>query len=91
MTATTLTTEMLAMLSKINDNISDVKERLTRLESQNFSENIMLVNQRMDREREARMALEARFEKLERRMAPFILGASILVVVIVDVAFRSIF
>jgi hypothetical protein len=69
--------ELMEILTKINSNISEVKERLAGLEAQDHSNSIRTVMLEVEKEREHRIKLEIELANIKTKLAPLIAAISI--------------
>lgn len=69
--------ELMDILNRINDNINDVKQRLSRIEGQDHSVSIRSLQQEIEKERDERIKLQVQLESVKTRLAPIIVGISL--------------
>lgn len=72
------------LLNRINENIGDVKERLTRIEAQEHASSIRELRQEVHHEREARNLLELEVRELRTRIMPFFVALAIVAAPVLD-------
>lgn len=72
------------LLNRINENIGDVRDRLTRIEAQEHSASIREMRQEMHHEREARALLELEVRELKTRVMPLFVAIAIVAAPIID-------
>ena len=72
------------LLNKINENISDVKERLSRIESQEHASSIRELRQELHHEREARALVELEIRELRTRIVPLFVAIAIVAAPVLD-------
>jgi predicted nucleic acid-binding Zn-ribbon protein len=76
--------ELMDILHKINDNVNEVKERITRIEAQDHSEAIRSVRLDIEKERNERINLQIELANVKTKLAPIIIGISILATAIMQ-------
>lgn len=77
------------LLNKINENIGDVKERLTRIEAQEHASSIRELRQELHHEREARSLMELELRELKTRVMPFFVALAIVAAPVLDWVVRK--
>lgn len=68
--------ELMEILNRINDNINEVKQRITRIEAQDHTDSIRMLKTDLEKERDARVLLQIEISNIKTRMAPIVLGLS---------------
>lgn len=77
------------ILNQINDNINEVKERIARIEAQDHSNSIRSVRADIEKERNERIKLQIELANVKTRLAPIVMGISIVGAAIVQLAIQS--
>ena len=81
--------ELMEILNVINDNVNEVKDRITRLEAQNHSDNLTKIWLELEKERDKRIRLEIEMASMKTRLAPIVGSISIVGAVIIEALIRS--
>lgn len=74
--------ELMEILTKINDNINDVKERLARIEGQDHTDSIKSL--RLDY-----INLKVQLENVKTKLAPIVVGISMAGAVVIELLIKS--
>lgn len=82
--------ELMDILNRINENINEVKERITRIEAQDHSDSLRVVRAEIKEEREKRIELEISIATVKSRLAPIVFGISIIGTVGIQMLFKAI-
>jgi chromosome segregation ATPase len=69
--------ELMEILNRINDNINEVKERITRIEAQDHSVSIRSLQAEIDKERDERIKLQVQLENVKTRLTPIVAVVSL--------------
>ena len=69
--------ELMEILTKINDNINEVKERMARIEAQDHTNNIKTVWDEIEKERNKRIELQLEIATIRTKLAPVIVGITL--------------
>lgn len=80
--------ELMEILNRINNNISEVKERITRIEAQDHSDSIKSVRIALEAERVARTKLELEVSNMKTRLAPVLFAATVLAAAAIEFIFN---
>lgn len=80
--------ELMEILNRINCNISEVKERITRIEAQDHSDSIKSVRLALETERIARTKLELEVSNMKTRLAPILFGITLIAAGIIEFIFN---
>jgi hypothetical protein len=80
--------EFLEFLNRINDNISEIKERLIRIEAQDLSSRIAALQISVEVERVHRQTLEIKVAELKTKLAPLLVGVAIIGAGIVNIVIQ---
>lgn len=78
--------ELMELLNAISRDITEVKERIIRIEAQDHSDSIKSIKQEIKEERDKRIALEIELANVKTKLAPIIVGLSIAGAGLVDLA-----
>lgn len=73
---TSIPIELMEILTRINDNINDVKERMARLEGQDHADAFRNIQLQLEKERDARVKLEIELASVKTKLAPIVIGIS---------------
>lgn len=76
--------ELMELLNKINDNINEVKERITRIEAQDHSDSIKTIKKEHDLLEASLNVLEVKLVEVRTKVAPLVAGVAFLVAGIVE-------
>lgn len=79
--------ELMKILTEINDNVNEVKNRLTRLEALDHANEIKEIRQELKQERDKRVELQLELNTVKTRLAPILMGISIVVASFVQFMF----
>ena len=82
--------ELMEILNRINENINDVKQRLSRIEGQDHSVSIRSLQLEIEKERDERIKLQVQLENVKTRLAPVILGISLVGAGVIEFVFSHI-
>lgn len=82
--------ELMELLTKINTNITEVKERITRIEAQDHVDSIRLMRQEIEKERDERIKLQIELANVKTKLAPIIMGVSVLGAAVVDYLLKAV-
>jgi hypothetical protein len=82
--------ELMEILTRINDNINEVKERIARIEAQDHSDSIRSLRTEIKQERDERIKLQIDLANVKTRLAPIIVGISAVGAAIIQVAIQLI-
>ena len=69
--------ELMELLNRINDNVNQVKERLSRLEAQNHNETFKTIFIELEKERDKRVKLEIDLASIKTKLAPIVVAISL--------------
>ena len=72
------------LLNRINENIGDVKERLTRIEAQEHASSIRELRHEIGHEREARALLELELREIKTRIMPLFVAIAVIAAPVLD-------
>lgn len=87
---TSIPIELMEILNEINKNINEVKERIARIEGQEHSDSIRSLKAEIDKERNERIALQIELANVKTRLAPIVIGISIVGAAFVQYLFTAI-
>lgn len=73
-----LSLQLLEMLRSVDANVSDVKDRVIRIEAQAFDEKITKLENKFDAEKEERIKLQLQLENVRTKIAPVVVFISML-------------
>lgn len=82
-----LTAELMEILNTINDKISLINDRLTRIEAQDHHDGIKTLRNALDKEVEKRTALELKVSNLQNKVAPIVFGVTLAAAGLVEFIF----
>ena len=82
--------ELYQLLSVINGNINDVKERVIRMEAQDFSLNLKELQHEVKAECEKRQTLENTVLELKTRFAPILVALTIVATATINYVIRGV-
>lgn len=82
--------ELMEILNKINDNVNEVKERIARLEAQDHAETFKSLREEITKERDERIKLQIALANVKTKLAPLLVGVSLVGAGIVQFVFNSI-
>ena len=68
--------ELMEILTRINDNVNEVKERLARIEGQDHADTFNRIQLQLEKERDARVRLEIELASVRTKLAPIVIGIS---------------
>jgi predicted nucleic acid-binding Zn-ribbon protein len=83
--------ELMELLNKINDNINEVKERIVRLEAQDHAETFKGIKADIEKERDERIKLQIELANVKTRLAPIVIGISMIGAGVIEFAFRTLY
>lgn len=69
--------ELMDILTKINDNVNEVKDRMTRLEAQDHATAISLLKIEIEKERDKRIDLQLELATIKTKLAPIVITISV--------------
>ena len=69
--------ELMDILTKINDSVNEVKDRLTRLEAQDHAASISILKAEIKEERDKRIDLQLELAMVKTKLAPIIVSVSV--------------
>ena len=69
--------ELMDILTKINDSVNEVKERMTRLEAQDHAASITLLKSEIKEERDKRIDLQLELAMVKTKLAPIVISISV--------------
>lgn len=81
--------ELMEILTRINDNVNEVKERLARLEGQDHSDSIRSLRDEIEKERNERIRLQIDLANVKTKLAPIIVGVSMMGAALVEVVITT--
>lgn len=81
--------ELMEILTRINDNVNEVKERLARLEGQDHSDSIRSLRDEIEKERNERIRLQIDLANVKTKLAPIIVGVSMVGAALVEVVITT--
>jgi len=82
--------ELMQILTEINNNINEVKERITRIEAQDHSDSIKSIRRDLEKERDHRISLQVELANVKTKLAPIIVGISMVATVLINVITKTI-
>lgn len=82
--------ELMEILHRINENVTDVKERVIRLESQNHADSLKTIWIELEKEREKRIQLEIDLASIKTKLAPIVIGISMAGAAALEFIFKAI-
>ena len=82
--------QLIQILGKINDNVAEVKERVIRLEAQDYQYAVRELRDALHEESKARRAVEDKLAVLQGRVAPMLAGTVMVITVILNYFIRTI-
>ena len=89
-TKTSIPIELMDILHSIKDDVSDVRERVIRLEAQNHSDSLKTIWLELEKERDRRMEIQIELSNVKTRLAPIIIGISLIGASIIEAIVRAI-
>lgn len=81
--------ELMEILNRINDNINEVKVRITKIEAQDHSDSIKAVRIEIEKERNERIKLQIELANVKTRLAPIIMGISVAGAAVIQLAIQT--
>lgn len=81
--------ELMQLLTAINDNLNEVKERIARIEAQDHSDSLKAVRLEIKEERDKRIQLEIALANIKTKLAPILVGVSIASAVVLEIFIKS--
>jgi hypothetical protein len=81
--------ELMEILNRINDNVNEVKERIARIEAQDHSHSIRSVRNDIEKERNERIKLQIELANVKTRLAPIIVGISVVGTAVIQLVIQS--
>lgn len=81
--------ELMQLLTAINDNLNEVKERIARIEAQDHSDSLKAVRVEIKEERDKRIQLEIALANIKTKLAPLLVGVSIASAVVLEIFIKS--
>jgi hypothetical protein len=69
--------QLIQILTKINENVAEVKERVIRLEAQDYQHAVRELRTALEVEVGKRQRLEEKFSEFKNKLTPIFAGASI--------------
>lgn len=87
---TTIPIELMEILNRINDNVNEVKERITRIEAQEHTDSIRSLRSEIKEERDERIKLQIELSNVKTKLAPIVVGISAAGAAIVQVLIQNI-
>ena len=81
--------ELMQLLTAINDNLNEVKERIARIEAQDHSDSLKAVRLEIKEERDKRIQLEIALANIKTKLAPILVGVSIASAVVLELFIKS--
>ena len=76
--------ELMELLTKIHDKVNEVGERIARIEAQDHADVFRSIRSDIKEEREARIKLEIELANVKTKLAPIIMGISIVGATLLD-------
>jgi predicted nucleic acid-binding Zn-ribbon protein len=90
MIPTSIPIPLMETLNRINDNLSEIKERLARLEGTDYKDSIRSLRDDIEKERDKRISIQLELTNIKTKLAPVIVFISMVGGVILEVAIRTI-
>jgi hypothetical protein len=87
--SSTIPIELMEILNRINDNVNEVKERITRIEAQDHSDSIRSVRSDIEKERNERIKLQIELANVKTKLAPIVLGISVAGAAVIQIIIQS--
>lgn len=81
--------ELMELLNTINNNINEVKERITRIEAQDHADAFRIIRSDINSEREQRIKLQLEIVRIKTQLAPIVVGISLVGAVVIDIVARA--
>ena len=81
--------ELMQLLTAINDNLNEVKERIARIEAQDHSDSLKAVRVEIKEERDKRIQLEIALADIKTKLAPILVGVSVASAVVLELFIKS--
>jgi predicted nucleic acid-binding Zn-ribbon protein len=81
--------ELMDILNRINDNISEVKDRITRIEAQDHSNSIQSLKLEIDKARDERVQLKVEVERIKTKLAPVLITISLTGAAVIQLVIQS--
>lgn len=81
--------ELMEILNQINHNVNEVKERIARIEAQDHSDSIRSVRNDIEKERNERIKLQIELANVKTRLAPIIVGISVVGTAVIQMVIQS--
>ena len=81
--------ELMEILHSIKDDVTDVRERVIRLEAQNHTDSMKTFWMELEKERDKRIQHEIEIARIKTKMAPITVGISLVGAAIIDIVFRT--
>jgi hypothetical protein len=81
--------ELMEILNRINDNINEVKERITRIEAQDHSDSIRSLKTEVVEERNERIKLQIEVANIKTKLAPVLITISLTGAAVIQLVIQS--
>lgn len=81
--------ELMSILTDINNNLAQVKERLASLEAKDHAKSIERLENAIEKEHNARIALEIELASVKTKLAPIVVGLSMAGAIIMEALFKT--
>lgn len=85
----TIPLELMNILHSIKDDVTDVRERVIRLEAHNHPDSMKVIWNELEKEREKRIKLEIDMASVKTKMAPITVAISLAGAAVIEVLFRT--
>lgn len=82
--------ELMEILNRINDNVNDVKMRVTRIEAQDHSDRIKHIHTMFEKERAERVSLQIELAAIKTKLIPIGMFITMVAGVVVDLMIRNV-
>ena len=89
-TVRTLPSDLLGYLQEINKNVTDIRDRVIRIESQDYMYLIRNLETEQETARRERQTLELKIVQIKTTLAPILVAIASAAGVVIDVVIRSI-
>jgi uncharacterized transporter YbjL len=76
--------ELMEILNKIHNKVNEVGERIARIEAQDHADVFRIIRADIEKERDHRIALEIELANVKTKLAPIVMGVSMVGAAIVD-------
>lgn len=76
--------ELMEILDRINNNIVEVKQRLSRIEGQDHGDSIRSLRNEVEKERDERISIQIELASVKQKLAPIVIAISMVAAVAIQ-------